>query len=220
MVPCPQPPAGCPWSPQAPLPPRASSPRLPGKSPCPPCLGAFSPSTCLCLSCLPLSLSLRQGQITDPKKGQKGQAWGRRPLQRPGSHEWRWEQAAQSLPGLACDSILREAQEAEEMLMPSRRAHPGSKGHGHRRCADPPWAHNSDTAWPPTRLAERHCQWSHSLQALHTMVMAGLPSWVPHPRGWAWPARVHRHQLCGEFSPSSPCCLPLRRPSVHPLHLG
>ena len=72
----------------------------------------------------------------------------------------------------------------------------------------PPWAHNSDSAWPPTRFAERHCQWSRGLQALHTLVMAGLPSWAPHPRGWAWPARVHRHQLCGEFSPSSPCCLP------------
>lgn len=89
------------------------------------------------------------------------------------------------------------------------------RGHSHGRCADPPWAHNSDTARPLTRFAEQHCQWSRGLQALHTLVMAGLPSRAPHPRGWAWPARVHRHQLYGEFSPSSPRCLP----SVGPLSI-
>lgn len=55
------------------------------------------------------------------------------------------------------------------------------RGHSHSRCAEPSRAHSSDTAWSPTRFAERHGQQSRSLQALHTLVMAGLPSWAtPH----------------------------------------
>lgn len=49
---------------------------------------------------------------------------------------------------------------------------------GHSRCTDPPWAHGSDTAWSPTHFAERHGQRSCGIQALHTLVMAGLPSWA------------------------------------------
>lgn len=83
----------------------------------------------LSVSTLPSSISQPETRADNrPQEGTERPGRGRGPLQRPGSHEWRWEQAAQSLPGSACDSILREAREAEEMLMPSSRAHPGSKG--------------------------------------------------------------------------------------------